>query len=326
MRKPPELLVTLAPLVVFVLVLAGVGIAFALPDGKQAAGASAAPSSQATGSPTTPLGELPTDDLEGVSGLRNKVGKQLRALPAFSFRIASFNVLGHSHTVRGGDQTTYTGSSARMAWTLPQIEAAAADVVGFQELQTPQYAAFRQAAPGWEGWPGTAVGRHDVDNTLVWNTATFRAVDKRTIAIPYFWGHTREMPYVLLEHLSSKQRIWVANFHNPAHKYGASHAQHRQEALRREIRLANDLTKTGYPVFFTGDMNDRIAYCRAVTSGSDLRWAGGSCTGRRAPVDWILGSSRVAFTDYRIAERGIVGRISDHPLISATATVPARAR
>ncbi|MDO7868095.1 endonuclease/exonuclease/phosphatase family protein [Nocardioides jiangxiensis] len=328
MRKPPELVVTLAPLLVIVLVLAGVGVAFGLTgnDGHRANASASAPTTPpATTPPPTPvITPSRAPDIPISKDLLRNVRKQLDTLPAFRFQIATLNVLGNSHTVAGGDRAEYADSATRMGWALQALQEASADVVGFQEMQAPQYAAFRaRTGSRWDSWPGLAVNQDAVDNTLAWDTSTFRAVERETIAIPYFFGRTRQMPYVLLENVQTRQRIWVANFHNPAHKYGATQARWRREATAREIALVNKLAaQTGYPVFVTGDMNERQEYCSPVTASTDLRWAGGSCSSGRMPVDFILGSSRVGFADYTIRDRGVLGRVTDHPLVYATATVP----
>jgi endonuclease/exonuclease/phosphatase family metal-dependent hydrolase len=337
-RKPPELLVTLAPAIVITLVVLLVGIGFGLTRQQDAAEPrTTAATAPATGTPdtgtSTAAAATPRIVRPTLLGPRPTLrAKELfRTQPSFAFQIATFNVLGNSHTVGGGDRAAYADSRTRMGWAIDALRNVSVDVVGFQELQTPQYLAFRARAGGnWDAWPGTAVTRLDVDNTLAWDTTMFRAVEKKTLAIPYFFGRPRNMPYVLLEHIASGQRIWVANFHNPAHKYGASQAQHRREATRREITLANELTKTGYPVFFTGDMNERELYFCPVTQGTALKSASGGSTGAacqtpgRMPVDWIFGSESVGFSGYSIDDSGWMRRITDHPLVHATATVPER--
>lgn len=341
MRKPPELLITLAPLIVIALVavIAALGFGLTRQDDSTPSNAasatvtettSGAPASTQTGpaEPAAPAIVRPT-----LLGPRPtlKAKQFFRVQTSFAFQIATFNVLGNSHTVRGGDRAAYADSRTRTGWAVDALRGASIDVVGFQELQTPQYLAFRARTGGtWDSWPGTAIDRLDVDNTLAWDTSMFRAVERKTVAIPYFFGRARNMPYVLLEHIASGQRIWVANFHNPAHKYGASQAQHRREATRREINLANELAKTGFPVFFTGDMNERELYFCPLTQGTTLKSASGGSTGApcrppgRMPVDWIFGSDSVTFSGYAIDESKWMRRITDHPLVHATATVPER--
>lgn len=342
MRKPPELVITLAPAIVITIVAVIAGLIFGLgrqgQPSLQTAGSAATSAATATSAPVSaapaptltramPTLIAPRPHLKAKAPPKPK----FRIQPAYTFQIASFNVLGSSHTVSGGDRASYADSRARTGWAVDALRGAGIDIVGFQELQTPQYDAFRARTGGtWDSWPGTAIDRLDVDNTLAWNTSVFRAVEKKTIAIPYFYGRTRNMPYVQLEHIVSGQRLWVANFHNPAHKFGATHAQHRREATRRQIALANQLAATTYPVFFTGDMNERELYFCPVTQGSALKSASGGSTGTpcrppsRMPVDWIFGSDSVTFSGYVIDESRAIRRITDHPMIRATATVAER--
>jgi endonuclease/exonuclease/phosphatase family metal-dependent hydrolase len=333
--------ITLAPAIVITLVAVVLGFTFGPGSHKPSPQQAAATT---TGSPTavhpaaiTPA-VTPRTDTERVliaarKHLKAKAPPKPKFLvqPPFSFEIASFNVLGSSHTVKGGDRAAMADGRARTGMAVDALRSAGIDIVGFQELQTAQFDAFRARTGGsWDSWPGAAIDRLDVDNTLAWNTSVFRAVEKKTIPIPYFYGKTRNMPYVLLQHIATGQQIWVANFHNPAAKYGATQAQHRREATRREIALANQLAGSGFPVFITGDMNEREQYFCPVTQQTGLHSASGGSTGSachppsRMPVDWIFGSESVDFSNYAIAERGIVGRITDHPMIRATASVPER--
>lgn len=334
MRKPPELVVTLAPLLVIIVVLAGIGVAFGVSGGSERRMPSAEPSSTASASTPGTASSAATPAIEGQQQdavtVPRKLRRQLEALsraqPEFSFQIATFNVLGHSHTAPGGKAARLADSRTRLGWALQLLDDASADVVGFQEFQGPQYAAWRaRTGSTWDSWPGTSLGRLDVDNTLAWDTSMFRAIEKKSIAIPYFGGRPRNMPYVLLEHLATEQRIWVANFHNPARQGRASNEQHRRAATQKQIALANDLAASGHPVFFTGDMNARDEYCNPVVASTTLKPASSSCSpAGRKPVDWIFGSEAVAFTGYRIVDGGLVDRTSDHPLIHVTATVPER--
>jgi hypothetical protein len=244
------------------------------------------------------------------------------------FVISSFNVLGSSHT---------TGKS-RMASGVSRVRTAAqllnlhgVDVVGFQELQPDQYRSFLGAAGGaFNVYPGLAAGPLGVDNSIAWRTAEWTLVDSRTVPIPYFGGNLRPMPAVLLEHNETGRRIWVANFHNPAtNSKRGNNDRHRAAAAAREVALVNQLVdETGYPVFITGDMNDREAYFCRMTGGAPMVAAnGGSNDGGcnpppyPMPVDWIFGHQMVDFSNYVRDEGPLVRRTSDHPMIRATATL-----
>jgi endonuclease/exonuclease/phosphatase family metal-dependent hydrolase len=262
--------------------------------------------------------------------IKAKPRPRFRTYQPYSFTISSFNVLGHSHTVSGGDASGYPDSSIRMGWTLSGLSSAGVDLVGLQELQPPQLSSLlRRAGSTYGVWPGASLGRWGIANSIAWRKDTFELVDAKTIEIPYFGGQGRVQPYLLLRHRATGQQLWIANFHNPAnHGSTAANTRYRRIATGREITLANNLAKTGYPVFFTGDFNERAEYFCPLTGGTALKAAnGGSTSGtcvppRQMPVDWIFGSDNVAFSRYAALKGGVLARASDHPMVVADVSVP----
>ncbi len=246
---------------------------------------------------------------------------------ATKIRIASFNLLGDSHTRPGGHAEELAAGPRRMRTALRILADHGVDLVGLQELQPPQFEVL-DAAEDWEMFPG-ASNRRGMPNSVAWRSSVFEVHEQHLIDIPYFFGRIRPMPYVLLEHRRTGQMLWIANFHNPADNLGPA-TKWRQEAVRREIRLANRLARTDHPVFFTGDMNERETYFCAMTARTALRSAsGGSNDGECLPpepsrIDWILASEQVVFTDYLADRTPRVARTTDHPVVVATAHVPRR--
>lgn len=261
--------------------------------------------------------------------IRARPRPKFRTLPGFDFRIASFNVLGHSHTVAGGDAARFADSGTRMGISVGAFASAGVDVVGMQEMQPQNINAFVGRAGGtYAVWPGNTMSRQAGANSLAWRRSEFELVEARTVSITYFEGAEWPMPYVLLRHLATGRRIWVASFHNPANKNNPRGNSHwRRVATGREIVLANTLEATGYPVFYTGDFNERAEYFCPLTTQTAMHAANGGSSGSscappaRMEVDWIFGSDRVAFSSYAAID---VPRASDHPLVVATATVPSR--
>ncbi|MGI8900657.1 MAG: endonuclease/exonuclease/phosphatase family protein [Nocardioides sp.] len=243
--------------------------------------------------------------------------------PDATFTISSFNVLGSSHT-RGGGMLPGT-VRIRQAASLLNIHSV--DVAGLQEMQGDQYRAFLGAAGGtFAVYPGLAAGPLGVENSIVWRRSEWALEAGQTVQIPYFDGRPRPMPYVLLRHLATGRRVWVANFHNPAsNSKRGNNDGHRGRAAAIETSLAARLwAETGYPVFVTGDMNDREAYFCRITAGAPMAAAnGGSNDGGcrpppyPMPVDWIFGSEVVDFVGYVRDEGPLVRRTSDHPMIRA---------
>ena len=76
----------------------------------------------------------------------------------------------------------------------------------------------------------------------------------------------------------------------------------------------------------TGDFNEREEiFCRFTAAGVFSAAAGGSSAGGCAPpssmqVDWIFGSTGVAFDSYAVTP---TGRASDHSMVQARATLVA---
>jgi endonuclease/exonuclease/phosphatase family metal-dependent hydrolase len=247
------------------------------------------------------------------------------------FKIASFNVLGHSHTQPGGNKPGYATSAIRTAWANEVLNVQAMDIVGFQELQAPQLKKIQQLqGNSWEFFPGSSRSNAAMQNSIGWRTAVWRRVSVGTIPIPYFYGRPVPMPYVQLAHVRTGRRIFVYNAHHPASTRGP--AQHwRDEATRRGIALVNRLRAKfpTTPVFVTGDMNDRADYFCPTVRQTDLEAAnGGTSTksGCNPPadlrIDWILGTSDAEFSRYEALDGGLIDRITDHPIITSQVQVP----
>lgn len=238
-------------------------------------------------------------------------------------RVATFNVLGHSHTKPGGNRPGWPASRTRMQRAVQALNAAGIELAGLQELEPTQSRAFLNITGGtWDVYPRPGAG--NTANTVAWRTDRWELVRAQRIKIPYFQGNERRMPYVLLRNLATGQQVWVASFHNPADTRGPAQ-QWRDEAEHRQAALARRLHRSGIPVIFTGDMNDRTDYFCDTVNNSPLRAAnGGSARPCHPPanmeVDWIMGSPKVTFSAYSSDNSTKTNKISDHPLISATVT------
>ncbi len=247
----------------------------------------------------------------------------LPAPATLDFRISSFNMLGANHTSPAGKHPEMASGRVRAFRAARLIRQHGAEVVGFQELQGSQLTALKQATT-MDFYPGFSTG--DSDNSLGWDRATWVAVEKHTVAIPYFDGGLRQMPFVRLRNRATGIEAWFANFHNPAEtaRYHRQR-QYRLEATRIESALANRLiTTTRLPVFITGDMNERGSYfCRLTSTAPMIAARGGTNNGRCRPenpqtIDWIFGSQGVEFTGYVEDHGPLVRRTTDHPVVTAS--------
>ena len=159
------------------------------------------------------------DKGKGSSDLRDRVqiAADGLAAPDATFRIASFNVLGASHTAPGGNKRGYAGGTARIGWAVQLIRGNNVSVVGLQEYEKSQHAQFsRITGGGWGIYPGLQVGNKGVRNSISWNAAVWELVEAHTIPIPYFHGNLVPMPYVLLKHKDDRPARMVHQHPQPS--------------------------------------------------------------------------------------------------------------
>ena len=261
-----------------------------------------------------------------LSDVQDLINATPTTVPAAVFKVASFNVLGASHTGRHGNKPGFRTYGARMAGAVGLLRAFDVDVVGFQEFEAPQLAAFNHRTGGRYGvYPALRLGRNSVRNSIAWRQSEWRLVSANSISIPYFHGHRVRMPYILLQHIASGRKVWFINIHNPATtpRHG-NNQRWRTMGTNLEIALVNRLhAQTGYPVIMTGDFNERgEAFC-PVTSRTPMHAAAGGSTGGRcippgdARIDWIFGTPEIAFANYGFRH----SRASDHPIVVSQATI-----
>lgn len=243
------------------------------------------------------------------------------------FVISSFNVLGSSHTVPGGDRPGMASGVERIRSAVKLLDAHDVDVVGFQEFQGDQLREFlRVAGDEYAVYPGLKLGRREVVNSLAWRKDTWEMVKPGHIEIPYFNGQLRKMPVVRLRHKVTGQEAYFANFHNPASTRKHPGQQHwRDVATAKQIDLVNRLKReTGLPVLVTGDMNEREEYYDRMTRATDMEAANSGPKGarpRQMGIDWIFGSLGVKFSNYIRDKGALVKRTSDHPMIVSRARI-----
>lgn len=290
------------------------------------------PGSVSSGAPTDAPGSA-AGSAEALAGDVPATGPVITARPAprrsapvtMTFRLASFNVLGSSHT--SGSKRRASGV-ARMSAATSYILRRDISLVGFQEMQSDQRARFLSETGGsWGLLPGGTRRSGDGDNSIGWNKKVWDLVKADSTPIPYFYGRDRNIPVLYLKHKASGVTIVISNFHNPADVRG-NQSRWRDVATQRQIVLFRALAKQGLPILVTGDMNERSAWACQVATGADMRAAigghgRGGCSVPRNPfVDWVIGSYDVGFSNYEADNN--VKSITDHPVIIADATVSSR--
>jgi endonuclease/exonuclease/phosphatase family metal-dependent hydrolase len=239
------------------------------------------------------------------------------------FNVASFNVLGASHTKASARFATF---APRMARTVNLINQRRLDVVGLQEFQDAQKAEFLKRTGDTFGMyhqPGPRGG--DTDNALIWRNSTMEFVEAHTFKVPYFEGNLRSMPAVLLKDKATGRTAWFMNVHNPANTHGS--AQHwRDKAVAIEKRKMIELRAAGRPVFLTGDFNDRSeAFCPLTAnrlSISPNSIPSYKCAlPRQFSIDWIFAAGQTRFSSFIRDTYTQTARISDHPIVITRAHI-----
>ncbi len=315
-----------------VVALAGVGVGVPVLLGdRDAGGSEAAPDPGAISSRSSPRSADTSEDRSGQQAPDSSRSPEAapRGGPA-RFRVASFNVLGASHTEPGGDKPWFRPGPERMERTVRLLRARGVDLVGFQEYEPVQHRVFSRLTDGAFGvFPGFPRGR----NSIAWRKDTWRLIETGTVTVPYFRGNLVRKPHVLLEHRATGHRLFVINVHNPASGKRRGDNQHwRDVAVDIETGLALRLhEQTGHPVLLTGDFNARErAFCR-VTARAGMHAAGGGVPhpgrdggaggGCRPPadpgIDWIFGTDDVRFSGFQRQRLPV----SDHPLLVADASL-----
>jgi len=265
-----------------------------------------------------------------ASLLAERAEQMAAAAAAGPVRVASFNMLGASHTSGKNGRPGFADGVTRARQAASLVASLGIEVFGAQEFEPSQQGVFASQLPQFATYPGRQLSEFEGANTIAWDSGRFKALQTETIGIPYFGGKILQMPYVLLQDTGSGQKIWFANFHNPADVRGNAQ-RWRNSATAIEADLANRLSSDGTPVIMTGDFNERAEFfCRLSARAPTMKSASGATGGsscfvpRGAQVDWVLGSESVGFEQYQMLDGGQIDRITDHPVIVADASFAQR--
>lgn len=259
--------------------------------------------------------------------LNTYVGKPMPTTSLFDnsgFVLATFNTLGASHTKNSSRYATYNIRTPRQVGMLARY---GVDVVGLQEFQKPQRASFLAAAGNTYGiYPTTASS--DTENSIIWRNSTMEFVSGSTIDVPYFDGHIRKMPVVLLRHRASGREAYFINVHNPASGVGyGDETANRRKAIAVERAKVIELRATGAAVFLTGDMNDRSpAFCpltagKLMMAPNSIPSMACSMPAKDTGIDWVLAAGPARFSRYGYDWTPKNQRLTDHPIVWARAHI-----
>ncbi len=239
------------------------------------------------------------------------------------FQVASYNVLGASHT---RNSRKFASGNARINRSMTMLNSRKIDVVGTQEFQETQYDHWvrRGNLNSWGAYYWDPAGkRRDTENAIIWRKETMEFVSGETFDIPYFNGNIRHVPAVLLREKSSGRTAYFLNVHNPANVRGNA-AKYRARAIAIEKQKMIDLRATGRPVFLMGDFNDRqAAFCPLTQnklSISPNSIPSNACRyPKQSSIDWIFAAGQVRFSSFARDTYPQKARISDHPIVQTRA-------
>lgn len=260
--------------------------------------------------------------------LNRRVGKPLKVADLFNnrgFVVASFNVLGASHT---RNSSRYAPASVRTPKQAALLNSYGADVVGLQEFQNANRNSFLASTGStWATYPTeemvAANPKTDVENSIIWRRSTMEFLEGHTIDVPYFNGMSRprKMPVVLLRHKATGRTAYFINVHNPASGVGyGDQTANRRQAIAIERAEVIRLRATGRPVFLTGDFNDRKpAFC-GLTTGMLMITPDSIPSTTCAPpaklhIDWVFAAGPARFTRYARDWKPKDLRLTDHPIV-----------
>lgn len=276
-----------------------------------------ADSSTGSGSTGEPLPSTPAAT-PATSGTGN--GGSSGSGPA-TFRVASLNVLGSSHTRPGGQRPSYAAGPARMPGVVSLLADNGVSVAGLQELQADQAVALERLTPGWETYPGSLRLPRSGPESLTWDRSVWTAVEKHLVDIPFMDGQERQMPYVLLKHRASGRTLWFSTVHFAPGNRGTG-SRWRSVATDRQVALVNRLLATGHEHVVTGDMNEVERYYCRISGETPLRSAEGGShhDGRCRPpagarIDWILGTPGLQMSGFERRRDARTRAVTDHPLL-----------
>lgn len=237
-----------------------------------------------------------------------------------SYVLATFNVLGHSHTKPGGnkDHLGFDQYDDRLDSAMGYLTDYNVSVVGLQEFEPIQSRYFtKKYSDTYDVWPKNT----SMTDAVAWRTSDWTFVTGSTFTIPYFSGHKKLMPYVKLRNNESGTETWFVNVHNPADARGPA-GQWRTQSLAIEKALVARLAAQGNDVFLVGDFNDDDEPHCTLTTTMTSAFGAGTTAPCKAPaavhIDQIFGTGSSTLsggTQHREANNR---QTSDHPLVTAT--------
>ena len=264
--------------------------------------------------------------------VRSKIPRIATPAPAarrapFSFRLASFNVLGNGHSKPYAHDDRFGPSRMRADWTAQALITNRLDVVGLQEPTAGQLQGILTAAQGrYAAYPGPGAGDLAVEAPLVWDTRKYVAMEKMTIRTQFI-ARVLKRPVVRLKDRATGRQFWVMNIHNAPWDY----QEKRNKAVKVQLAKIQELEQSGLPVFYIGDFNEkRTILCKVLKKTGLISPYGGrindqgECVDPRKVmrVDWIFGSKTAKYSGFAYSKPPLVRLSTDHWVPVVNVQVP----
>lgn len=234
-----------------------------------------------------------------------------------NFTLATMNVLGNNHTAPYRHDDRFGPSRMRAEWAAQALVTRGIDVVSLQEASAGQLASILAASGGrYEAFPGPSAGDLGVETTMLWDKTQWEATRRATITTQFIRRKLKR-PVVRLKHIATGRQIWVMGVHNAPWDYQTK----RNQAVRVQLEKLQELEATGLPVFYVGDMNEKMTIlCKVLRATDMVSPIGGKITSegecvkprQTMRVDWIFGSKTVGWSRFENSRAPLVRLSTDH--------------
>jgi endonuclease/exonuclease/phosphatase family metal-dependent hydrolase len=215
----------------------------------------------------------------------------------------------------------------RADWTAQALITNRLDVVGLQEPTAGQLQGILTAARGrYDAYPEPAAGDLGVEASLVWDTRKYEATRKLTIRTQFI-ARVLKRPVVRLKDKATGRQFWVMNVHNAPWQY----QKKRNQATKVQIAKLKELERTGLPVFYVGDFNEKkTILCKVLRQTGLVSPYGGRINGQgrcveprqRMHVDWIFGPRAAKYNGFAYSRPPLVRLSTDHWVPVVNVQVP----
>lgn len=247
------------------------------------------------------------------------------------FKIAGFNILGSKHTdTPGGNKygSGWSSAKVRLPRAMKALKDSGVSVAALLEVYPDQRKILsEQYSRDWGLAAGDANGQ---GRAVVWDKNKWRKIEVKFIDVPA--AGTKRQPFVLLEQISTKKRIWFMGVHNVA-GHDATNLKKREISLQRELAAIKAVRGDKHPIFIAGDFNDRkdgrsSAQCYLKADMTNVFGSNGSGVCGKPNADtavdhiFYIDASAVrvksANDNKSVMQGSLSSRITDHPLVVAT--------